>query len=87
MRRNLRLVNRRDRNADVKTVRDLEFWRGFLTNQITSLGASGAVHPLCNDPELFVFQCVTDALLARTEIDRDAEVIVVIKLIFTRAAL
>lgn len=53
-------------------VHELKRWRDFLSGEIAKLEQSGAVHPLCNDPELFVFQCVTDALLARTEIDRDA---------------
>lgn len=54
-------------------VHELKRWRDFLSGEIAKLEQSGAVHPLCSDPELFVFQCVTDALLARAEIEAAAE--------------
>ena len=52
--------------------RELHEWWRILTAAIDTWGNSGAVHPLCADPDLFVFTTINDALLAR---DRVEEVI------------
>ena len=56
--------------------RELREWRRILTAAIDEWGASGAVHPLCADPELFVFATISDALLARDRVEEVIEIFI-----------
>lgn len=55
------------------TREELLRWRGFLQDEIRKLELMGAVHPLSNDPELFVFECISDALTARVSLEEAIE--------------
>jgi len=47
----------------------LEKWRDFLSEQINRLVAAGAIHQLCNDPEIFVESIVAEAQLQQETIE------------------
>jgi hypothetical protein len=51
----------------------LEKWRDFLAEQIDRLVATGAIHQLCNDPEIFVESLVAEAQLQQGVIDQAIE--------------
>lgn len=55
------------------TRQDIQKWRNFLDAAIAPLAKSGAVHLLCNDPDLFVFKTIADALLAREQCESAVE--------------
>jgi hypothetical protein len=55
----------------------LEKWRDFLSEQIDRIVSTGAVHQLCNDPDIFVESIVADAQLQQETIDRAIEEFIV----------
>src|SRR5690349_10869904 len=52
---------------------EYERWRDFFSEQIDLIVGTGAVHQLCNDPDIFVESIVADAQLQQETIDRAIE--------------
>jgi hypothetical protein len=48
----------------------LEKWRDFLSEQIDRLVATGAVHRLCDDPEIFI-ESITAGAQLQQEMEAD----------------